>query len=222
MMARAPKNEEPLASGAGQLLTDTEISAIRREISEAVIGTPQGLRDGLATDPNEFLRLVASSRTAAERTSTLLRDSIDSARAAGHSWDTLGRVLGVSRQAAQQRFGSQGAPPAASTFAPGLGDVADHRAASASPSRRVISPLTSFDEMAVLADEGRRGWHSIAYGTLYHLVEHSEWQWEHRRVVWSPISAVRRLEAEGWQLIGRMTFPWAYYARQLDLPADQD
>jgi hypothetical protein len=221
MMARNTQREEA-AESSSDLLSGTEIDAIRREVAEAVIGTPEGLRDGLATDPNEFLRLVASSRTAAEQTSTLLRDSIDSARAAGHSWDTLGRILGVSRQAAQQRFGSQGAPPAPSTVAAGLGDVAEHRAAAESPSRRVISPLTSLDEMAVLAEEGLRGWHSIGYGTLYHLVERSEWQWEHRRVVWSPISPLRRLEAEGWELIGRITFPWAYYARRLDIPAERD
>jgi hypothetical protein len=69
MMARNTQREEA-AESSSDLLSDTEIDAIRREVAEAVIGTPEGLRDGLATDPNEFLRLVASSRTAAEQTST--------------------------------------------------------------------------------------------------------------------------------------------------------
>ena len=218
MMARPSKDagrNSADTAGAAEPLTDAEAAAIRREISEAVIGTPEGLRDDLQHNPDAYLRLIAASRTAAEQTSSLLRSSIDSARAAGHSWDTVGRILGVSRQAAQQRFGSPGTPPVASPLY-GNSDF------EGDAERRVISPLTAFDEMAVLNDEGRRGWHSVDFGTLYHLVERSPWQWEHRRVVWSPISPLRRLESEGWQLVGAMTFPWAYYARQLDLPAERD
>lgn len=217
MMARAPKETGAATGSANSVepLTDAEAASIRQEVSEAVIGTPEGLREDLQNDPNAYLRLIAASRTAAEQTSSLLRSSIDSARAAGHSWVTVGRVLGVSRQAAQQRFGSPGATPASST-------VYGRSEFDGEVERRVISPLTAFDEMAVLAQEGRRGWHSVDYGTLFHLVERSPWQWEHRRVVWSPISPLRRLESEGWQLVGNLTFPWAYYARQLDLPAEQD
>ncbi len=71
-----------------------------------MLATPPGLRDSLEDDPQAYLRLVASTRVAAEQTSKLLREAIDGARAAGHSWDTIGRLLGVSRQAAQQRFGN--------------------------------------------------------------------------------------------------------------------
>ena len=91
------------------------------------------------------------------------------------------------------------------------------------PRRKVLSPVTAFDEMARLAQEGRRGWHSVDYGTLYHVLESSDWQWEHRRLLWTPGSgARRRLESEGWQLVGDTTFPWAYYARALKLPAVRD
>jgi hypothetical protein len=198
-------------------LADGEEAAIRRAVAEAVIGIPDNLRAGLESNPGDYLRLVVASRTAAEETSRLLRDSITGARAAGHSWDTLGKVLGVSRQAAQQRFGIPGAPAAASDG----GDSGTNGAADAPtvPERRVISPLTAFDEMAVLAEEGRRGWHSVGYGTLFHLVERSSTQWEHRRLGWSPLGHGAKLEADGWMLVGTATFPWAYYARPLDLPA---
>ena len=199
-------------SAGPEIVVPAEAAAIREAVAEAVIGIPEGLRGGLETNPNDYLRLVVSSRTAAEETSRLLRDSIAGARAAGHSWDTLGKILGVSRQAAQQRFGPAPAP--------------GHpvQSGSRAPERRVLNPLTAFDEMAVLAREGRRGWHSVDYGTLFHLVEASEWQWEHRRLVWSPLShgQARELEAAGWILVGVATFPWAYYARQLDLPAETD
>lgn len=196
---------------APSALTATEAAAVRDAVAEAVLGTPVGLRTDLETDPDAYLRLVGASRTAAEETSRLLRESINGARAAGHSWDTLGRLLGVSRQAAQQRFSAAGDP---SRDRPG---DAGH------PHRKVLSPVTAFDEMAILAIEGRRGWHVVDYGTLFHVLEASEQQWEHRRLPWTPGgSARRRLEGEGWRLVREMTFPWGYYTRALDLPAERD
>jgi hypothetical protein len=190
-------------------LTADEAAAVRDGVAEAVLGTPAGLRADLEIDPDAYLRLVSASRTAAEETSRLLRDSINGARAAGHSWDALGRVLGVSRQAAQQRFSS------ASHSAMARADT------SGRPEHKVISPITAFDEMAVLAAEGRRGWHVIDSGTLFHVLEASEQQWEHRRLLWTPGSGARRhLEAGGWGLVGEMTFPWGYYSRPLETPAE--
>ena len=188
-------------------LDETEAQALREAVTEAVLATPAGLREDLGRDPEAALRLVAATRVAAEESSRLLREAVAGARAAGHSWDTLGRLLGVSKQAAQQRFGTPTRPG---------------RGSSPSPEgreRKLLSPLTSFDEMAVLAEHGRRGWHVVDYGTLFHLVEASDTQWEHHRQPWSP-SARRRLEAEGWTLVKSMTFPWGYYKRPLDLPPE--
>ena len=191
-------------------LTPDEAAAVRDAVAEAVLGTPTGLRVDLESDPDAYLRLVSASRTAAEETSRLLRESINGARAAGHSWDTLGRLLGVSRQAAQQRFSAATQPRAASADETNTG-----------PLRKVLSPVTAFDEMAVLAIEGRHGWHSVDYGTMFHIVEHSAWQWEHRRLPWTPGGgARRRLEAEGWLLIRETTFPWGYYKRQSHAAAE--
>jgi hypothetical protein len=200
-------------------LSADETEAIRSAITEAVIGVPEGLRSNLETDPDEFLRLIAASRVAAETTTRLLRESISGARASGHSWDTVGTLLGVSRQAAQQRFAS----PTSAADVESQTASALIRGGETPPvhARRVIKPLTSLDEMGVLAELGTRGWHSVGYGTLYHLVEKSDQQWEHRRVIWSPLVSHRKLAAEGWQLIGSLWFPWAYYARPLDLPAEE-
>ena len=206
MNSREPgsPHHDSTSDGAASGLTPKEASAVRDAVAEAVLGTPTGLRAALENNPEAYLRLVSASRTAAEETSRLLRESINGARAAGHSWDTLGRVLGVSRQAAQQRFSAAIQPRAA---------LADET--NTGPLRKVLSPVTAFDEMAVLAIEGRHGWHSVDYGTLFHVVEHSARQWEHRRLPWTPGGAARRrLEAEGWMLIRETTFPWGYYKRQ--------
>ena len=204
-----PTPEHPPTS-----LTADEAAAVRDAVAEAVLGTPADLRADLESNPDAYLRLVGASRTAAEETSRLLRDSINGARAAGHSWDTLGRVLGVSRQAVQQRFSSAGSSGAA-TSTPARDGATGH------PRRKVLSPVTAFDEMALLAIEGRRGWHVVNYGSLFHVLEASDRKWEHRRLLWTPGNTARRhLEADGWSLVGETTFPWGYYTRALDAPAE--
>ena len=186
------------------LLTDDETTRIREGIADAVLSGPAGLRDDLEHDRHSYLRLVAASRAGAEETSRLLRESIAGARRANHSWDAIGRVLSVSRQAAQQRFGTAAGPSDAAS----LPDT---------PDRRVLSPLTAFDEMEVLEREGRLGWHVIDFGPFFHVVEHSDHPWEHRRVPFAIGARLRRLEAEGWIAVGAW-FPWRYLKRPLPEP----
>ena len=176
--------------------------AIREAIAHAVVDLPEGLRERLDSDPAAALELVDAARVAAEESGRLLRQSIDGARASGHSWETIGKHLGVSKQAAQQRFGGSSAPRPE-------GD------------RRILSPVTAFDEMAALAAAGQHGWHSVDYGTLHHVLQKSDQQWEHKRVLWGTASKPE-LERRGWQLIGTNTFPWAYWARPTGAAAEPE
>ena len=180
------------------MLTPDEELLIRAAVAEAVLIGPAGLRQDLEHDPESYLRLVAATRVGAEETSRLLREAIGGARSAGHSWDVLGRLVGVSRQAAQQRFGRAAAEPA--TGEPGGRE------------RKVLKPLTAFDEMAALEREGRLGWHLVDFGPLYHVVEASDHPWEHRRVPFAIGPRLSRLEAEGWTPVGAW-FPWRYLKR---------
>ncbi|MEU1816214.1 hypothetical protein ABZ543_13595 [Streptomyces roseifaciens] len=178
-------------------LSPEEEARIREGIASAVLGAPEGLTESLEHDPLGYLRLVAATRTGAEETSRLLREAVQGARAAGHSWDTIGRLLGVSRQAAQQRFATKG------------GTVPE-----ASPERRVLTPLTAFNEMAALAEAGMDRWELVDFGPLYHAVVASDRQWEYRRVPLAVAGRRRRLEADGWIEVGGY-FPWSYYKRPL-------
>ena len=184
---------------AEELLDDAARARLREAVTDSVLSHPVDLRERLEHDPEAALVLVVAARTAAEETSRLLREAVDSARRAGHSWDVVGRLLGVSRQAAQQRFGSGPLQQPS----PGLPTV---------PERRILTPLTAFTEMAVLEREGLAGWHVVDYGTLFHVVEASDVPWEHRRVPWSP-AAARRMAADGWTQVRGATFPWGYYKR---------
>jgi hypothetical protein len=180
-------------------LTEEQAAAIREAVAEAVLTASAD--QGPGDDPDSHLLMVAASAVAAEESSRLLRQSITGARAAGNSWEALGRLLGISRQAAQQRFGTS-----SSSVVPGE-----------TPTRRVLKPLHAFNEMDALAKEGLRGWHVVDYGYLFHLVEASSQQWEHRRLWWPSRRRRRAMEEQGWQLIVPTDFdsPWAYYKRPL-------
>lgn len=52
----------------------------------------------------------------------------------------------------------------------------------------------------------------MGYGMYFHNLVRTDEQWEHIRVA-AFVASRRILEAEGWQRIGAMWFPWAYYAR---------
>ncbi|MFC3688443.1 hypothetical protein [Aquipuribacter hungaricus] len=197
----APGGPDQPAGPDGPVLDADAADRLRDAVTEAVLSASPGLRERIAEDPAASLALVLASRTAAEQTSRLLQEAVTAARGAGHSWDTVGRLLGVSRQAAQQRFGVPGPP------------------AGAGPDRRVLTPLTAFDEMGVLEREGRRGWHLVDFGPLYHVVEASGTVWEHRRALWSP-AAARRLAAGGWLPVGPVTFPWGYWKRPTGEPVE--
>ena len=158
-------------------------------IARAVARLDPSLEKRLDTDPQAHLDLVLLTRRAHDQTNQLLSAAVSSARAAGWSWEAIGTALGMSRQAAQQRFGHK---------TPVVEGTAEHRQ---------LVGLTAFSEMDKLEEWGRHGWHSVSFGPLFHDVEKSPVQWEHRRAVIGSRKA-RDLEAAGWQRIGAMWFPW--------------
>lgn len=151
-------------------------------------------------ETQQHLAVVRRAAAAEGEVATLLRQSVLAARAAGHSWAALGAELGMSRQAAQQRFG-------------------DRRGATeeASEQERWLGPVTAFDEMAELEIAGRQGWRTVGAGMLKHRVRRTPTQWEHQRIVWT--GPLRRWEDEGWQVAIR-AFPWIYLVRDTGLPAE--
>jgi hypothetical protein len=190
------------AAAAGLAAGDAE--RVREGVAEAVVGGPDGLRRTLQSDPASFLALVAAAHVGAEEADRLLHQAVLGARQAGHSWEAIGGLLGVSRQAAQQRFAARGADSA-----PGAPEA----------DRRVLTGVTAFTEMGALASEGRAGWHLVDFGPFYLVVERSAHQWEHRRVTLPSRPGQQRPEADGWLAVGTW-FPFRYFKRPVDAPAE--
>ncbi len=59
----------------------------------------------LDTDPQAHLDLIVLTSRAHAETRALNLSAVSSARSAGWSWEAIGTALGMSKQAAQQRFG---------------------------------------------------------------------------------------------------------------------
>lgn len=57
-----------------------------------------------AVDDTEDLRAVAAASEASRADEARLREAVEIARAHGRSWNHIALALGVSRQAARQRF----------------------------------------------------------------------------------------------------------------------
>lgn len=170
---------------------------IRDGIADVVNRVDPSLAIDIERDSRASLRLIEITAELSAEVNETLRGAVDSARAAGLSWEQIGDALSVSRQAAQQRFRRD--LPAS--------DGAVWR----------MTPVTSFDEIARLNEAGRYGWHSVGFGALFHDLVRTGEQWEHRRV--GILSSRQAREDEGWQKIGSMWFPWVYYARPTGVEA---
>lgn len=156
--------------------------------------------------PADHLAIVRRTAEADAAVRGLLTRAVGAARAGGHSWAAIGEELGMSRQAAQQRFGGE----------PAVGVGQD--GADGSSKRRRLGPITAFDELPELEIAGRQGWRTVDAGMLCHIVERTETQWETRRVVWRKPAAA--YEKGGWQ-VGVRAFPWLYLVRDLGIPAER-
>ena len=172
------------------------------ELAEA-LGTAilTGLDGGEEQDHLEIVRRTAAAEAAV---ADLMRQSVAAARAEGHSWAALGAELGMSRQAAQQRFGDRR----------GVVDPLPDQG-----EERWLGPVTAFDEMDELMLAGRQGWRTVGAGMLKHRVRRTPTQWEHQRIVWT--GPLRRREAEGWEVAFR-AFPWIYLVRDTGQPAEPE
>lgn len=177
----------------------TAAATLDDRLSAAIAASLPGLSERLGHDPEAHLELIRRVADAQGSVDTLLHSSVSAARSAGHSWETIGSTLGMSRQAAQQRFGKGSAE-------------------ATLPETQRLSLMTSLNEMDVLNRAGRHGWHSVGFGPLFHTVQRDTQQWEHLRVLaFEPRRAA--LASQGWQQIGTLWFPWAYYARPTGEPA---
>lgn len=149
----------------------------------------------LDQSPEALLHSVAIFGDLARASGQLQSQAVASAQAAGLSWAKIGNALGVSRQAAQQRFDSRRFEPA-----------------TASPTTRILGPVSRSDEIEQLMAAGQQGWKLIRSLHGEHVLEHSDCAWEVMRVsVFSPRAMPSA--AQGWHAASTR-FPDCFYLRR--------
>ncbi|MFD7921724.1 DUF3887 domain-containing protein [Streptomyces sp. NPDC059740] len=79
------------------------LSALSVLLAERAADLAQAIGDPLS--PPDYLALVRRSRDVDGLAEQVLRLSVQQCRDAGHTWQEIGDLLGVTRQAAFQRFG---------------------------------------------------------------------------------------------------------------------
>lgn len=84
-------------------LSDTTRASLQKVIETAVIDHAS-LRQEAGEEAANASRLVAASSAGVRICEGLQREAVEQARSAGRSWAELGALMGITRQAAQQRF----------------------------------------------------------------------------------------------------------------------
>jgi hypothetical protein len=148
----------------------------------------------------DFAELIEAAHIVADESRLTLQRWIDAGRRAGMSWAEVGNALGISKQAAQQRFRSdQGyeTPPAHDLIEVRLG-------------------ATAFNELRILRREGLNGNELVDTGGLALVFRRSDRQWEYSRVIAASAPfAMHKMSRKGWTYVSSW-FPFHYFKRSID------
>ncbi len=124
---------------------------------------------------------------------------IDAARRAGLSWSEVGDALGISKQAAQQRFKPL--------------DIGDDILADAGE-EIVRLGASAFNEMSIMREEGRKGHELVRTGALALVFRPTTQRWEYRRLIRLSHNVPPEMEAQGWRFVSSW-LPFIYYKRAI-------
>lgn len=146
----------------------------------------------------EYAEMILAAYLVADETRLSLGRWVNAGRRAGMSWAEIGGLIGISKQAAQQRFGDS--EPPRPDVAPGM------------ISMRVGA--TAFNEMAMLRAEGAKGRELIHTGALALTFQQSDRRWEHVRTTGIGPN-IAAMTASGWRYVSSW-FIFHYFKRPID------
>jgi hypothetical protein len=186
----------------------TEEQRLRAQISDLVL---EWYSDGDGADLDQatvgdFKDLIRAAQIVSDEAGHSLSRWVDAGRHAGLSWAEIGDVLGVSRQAAQQRFSPSDIGPTAG------GDWI------------VRTRMTAFNELAALAEEGLKGNELVDAAPLKLFFAPRGRPWRNIRVTAFGTRrnpTVKRFEDDGWKKAVEWG-PFYYFTRPADSEAPVD
>jgi hypothetical protein len=146
----------------------------------------------------DYGEMIVAAYIAADESRHALHRWVDAGRRASLSWSEIGALIGISKQAAQQRFGGGSEEEAQRP-----GDLI------------VRTGATAFNELAIMEEEGRQGRELVRTGLLSLLFRQTGSRWEYRRVTaLFPDQARTRLQRSGWAHVSTW-YPFHYFKRRV-------
>ena len=153
-----------------------------------------GFRGG---GPGEFRDILQAAQIVTHEAAVSLERWVFAARREGMSWTEIGETLGISKQAAQQRFRSD---------LEGISSPAEDHI-------EVRLGATAFNEERLLDEEGRRGNELVQVGALALVFRHTSQTWEYRRLVAMTAHAAQKTAIrDKWTYVASW-FPFHYFKR---------
>lgn len=166
---------------------------VRDAVNELIVGDAAAFQ---LAEPEAFQRAILSANLVHEESRAALHRWVRAGRHAGLAWAQIGQLLGITRQAAQQRFGTGDAPAPATNLI-------------------VRNGVTAFNEIAALIEEGQKGRELVHAGPLTLLFRQRPHQWEYKRIIILTLSPTARLRQAGW-IHAATWYPFLYLKRPLD------
>jgi hypothetical protein len=148
--------------------------------------------------PKDYVDAIVAAHVVADEARLGMHRWVGAARRSGLSWADVGDALGISKQAAQQRF----RPHAPDDDFP-LHDGEEI----------VRLGATAFNELAILRDEGLKGRELIRTGALTLVFRPTGHPWEYRRRI-GTLSMVPAMQDAGWTYVSSW-IPFHYFKRPL-------
>lgn len=163
-------------------------------------GNPKALEGATSED---FSRLIVEAYIAADESNKSLKQWVQSGRRAGLSWADVGRLLGISRQAAQQRFSIE----ANATYS-------DEPNFDPQDATRIMrTGVTAFNEVEILKEEGSKGRKVVGATWLRLYFTQTDAPVENIRVVsLRGPSLIQEYENTGWTH-ALTWYPYRYFTR---------
>lgn len=145
----------------------------------------------------DYAEMILAAHLVADETRLSLGRWVNAGRRAGMSWAEIGGLIGISKQAAQQRFGD----PDAARLDVEPGTISVRVGANA------------FNEMAMLRAEGDKGRELIGTGPWALTFRQSDQRWEHVRTT-GIAPNITAMAPDGWRYVSSW-FIFHYFKRPI-------
>lgn len=178
----------------------TEQQAIRAKAATIMVEWANGRKptfDG--ESPDDLKDAITAAHLVADEGRIELQRWIDAARRTGLSWSEIGETLGISKQAAQQRF--KATEP-------------DEEAVHPDGEKIVRLGATAFNEMRILREEGAKGYELVDTGVLKLVFRPTDRKWEYRRSIGGNFGHPEN-NADGWIYVSSW-LPFHYFKRAME------